>query len=433
MQNNSAIVDEPTFESPLISAVSRYHVDDLDMPIKRKTSTRHIQPARRVALAFPGLFAHFHTVARGIMAYARENVNWTFTTSGEAHDLPLRAMKRWSGDGIICIPKCDQDAKFARELKIPAVTFLGYMENPGIPRVMMNQAAIGKLAAEHLLSRGYKHFAFYGVEEAYYSSVRESEFTSVLAGEQFSVSRYVSPSVRGDSLHPWDDEIDNLCRWIRTLPSPVGIFATSDSRARMIADACRIVKREVPKDVGIVGVDNDLLECELGSPKLTSIQCDWWQVGFRTAKLLHAIMNGATPPAADQLISPTGIVQRESTDVTIVDHPAVAKAVDYVQRNLTGCFGVKAMVAEAGVSRRHLEHSFIRAIRRTPAEYLAQARVNRAKELLQKTHLPLGQISRECGFSDIRQFRRVFSRLEKITPGQYRKLENKNGSDRSRM
>jgi LacI family transcriptional regulator len=305
------------------------------------------------------------------------------------------------------------------------------MENPGIPRIMMDQAAIGRLAAEHLLSRGYKSFAFYGVEEAYYSTARESAFTAALARDGFSVSRYISPSVRGDSHHPWDDGIDNLCRWISTLPSPVGIFATSDSRARMIADACRIVKREVPKDVGIIGVDNDLLECELGSPKLTSIQCDWWQVGYRTAKLLHSLMNGASPPAHDQLIPPTGIVQRESTDVTIVDHPAVARAVDYVQRNLTGCFGVKAMVAEAGVSRRYLEHSFLRSIRRTPAEYLAQARVNRAKDLLQKTHLPLGQISRECGFSDIRQFRRVFNRMEKMTPGQYRKIENKDGSDRS--
>jgi LacI family transcriptional regulator len=297
---------------------------------------------------------------------------------------------------------------------------------------MMDQVAIGRLAAEHLLSRGYKNFAFYGAEEAYYSSARESEFAAVLARDQFSVNRYAPPGIRGDS-RPWDDEMDNLCRWISTLPSPVGIFATSDSRARRIADACRIVRREVPRDVGIVGVDNDLLECELGSPKLTSIQCDWWQVGFRTAKLLDAIMNGITPSNVDQLIAPTGVVQRESTDVTIVDHPAVAKAVEYVQRNLTGCFGVKAMVAEAGVSRRYLEHSFIRAIRRTPAEYLAHARVSRAKELLQTTHLPLGQISRECGFSDIRQFRRVFSRLENMTPGQYRKLESRRGSDRTRM
>jgi LacI family transcriptional regulator len=383
-------------------------------------------------LVFPGLFAHFHTVARGIMAYAREHGNWTFTTSGEAHDLPLRAMKRWSGDGIICIPKTEQEVRFARDLGIPAVTFVGFMENPGIPRVMMDQAAIGRLAADHLLSRGYKNFAFCGVEEAYYSSVREANFAAALARDQFSVNRYVSPGVRGDA-RPWDDEIDNLCRWISTLPSPVGIFATSDSRARRIADACRIVRREVPRDVGIVGVDNDLLECELGSPTLSSVQCDWWQVGFRTAKLLDTIMNGMPPSNLDQLIPPTGIAQRESTDVTIVDHPAVAKAVEYVQRNLTDCFGVKAMVAEAGVSRRYLEHSFIRSIRRTPAEYLAQARVNRAKELLQTTHLPLGQISRACGFSDIRQFRRVFGRLEKITPGQYRKLENRRGSDRTHM
>ena len=38
----------------------------------------------------------------------------------------------------------ESDAVVARRLKIPVVTFVGLVQNPGVPRVMVDQAAIGR-------------------------------------------------------------------------------------------------------------------------------------------------------------------------------------------------------------------------------------------------------------------------------------------------
>jgi LacI family transcriptional regulator len=375
---------------------------------------------RRVALAFPTRLAHLHSIVRGVVSYAQDHGNWVFTTSGEAHDLSVRTLKNWGGDGIIAALDNEADAKEARRCKLPIVTFVGVVRKPRIPRVMMDQMAIGRLAAEHLVTRGFRKFAFYGIADTGYSLDREDAFAKQLAARDFTVDHYLSPSTF-DPKHRWDDEMDALCRWIKKLPMPVGIFAVNDGRSRMLADACKLASRRVPEEIGIIGVDNSQIDCEFGSPRLTTIACDWRLVGFETARLLDHLMHGGSRPETDQLIPPSGVIPRESTDVTIVDHPAVARAVAYTREHLGGCFGVKALVAAARVSRRHLETSFLRSLGRTPSTYLAEMRVEKAKGLLAQQTLTLSRIARECGFSDLRQFRRVFTRLERVSPMSFRK------------
>ena len=383
-------------------------------PQKRDESAR-----RRVALAFPIRLAHLHTIVRGMADYAQQHGNWIFTTSGEAHDLPIKSLKRWQGDGILASFGTDEEAAAARRMKIPVVTFVGVVKNPGIPRVMMDQAAIGRLAAEHLMVRGFRQFAFYGIEHAGYSLIREAAFSERLVSKGFSVDRCVSPNML-EHKKLWDDEIDELAKWLKTLPLPIGIFAVSDVRARMLADACSMIGRKIPQEIGIIGVDNSQMDCEFGSPQLTSIECDWWRVGYKAAELLDSLMNGQPPPAQDLLIQPTGIIARESTAVTIIEHPAVAKAVEYAKANLNESFGVKALVTAAGVSRRYLETAFLSSLHRTPADFLAEMRVERAKEMLATRTFTLSRVAQECGFSDLRQFRRVFTRVEKMSPRAFK-------------
>src|SRR4051812_20193948 len=106
---------------------------------------RHVRkPARHVALAFPTHFAHLPAVVAGIADYARAHGNWVFTTSGESFNLPLRVLSKWRGDGVIAILQNTADAAAARRLQIPVVTFVGLVKNPGVPRVMVDQEAIGR-------------------------------------------------------------------------------------------------------------------------------------------------------------------------------------------------------------------------------------------------------------------------------------------------
>lgn len=387
------------------------------MPASSKTSTRLKKPAHRVALAFPTRSAHFAAIVQGIADYARQHGNWAFTTGGESFELPLAALRRWQGEGVIAALDSTADAAAARRLRVPVVNFVSVVPSPGIPKVLVDHAAVGAMAANHLLERGFRQFAFYGFHDLLYSTRRHEAFARRLAERGFTVTHYLSPSTV-DRHKPWEDELVALARWIGRLPVPLGIFAANDTRARLVIDACRLAGREVPREIGVIGVDNFQIACEFGSPTLSSIACDWTKVGFDAAALLDRLMRGRKPPATDRLIPPVGVVPRESTNVLIIGNPLVARAVAYARDNLSRPFGAKTLAQVAGVSRRTLELGFAQALGASPAEFLLKLRVDRALEQL-SSESTLTRIAKECGFSDLRQFRRALLRFTGATPRQH--------------
>lgn len=53
-------------------------------------------------------------------------------------------------------------------------------------------------------------------------------------------------------------------------------------------------------------------------------------------------------------------------------------------------------------------------------EYLNRVRVNRAKQLLADTRLPIGEIADKVGINNRTTFLRIFKRTEGVTPQSYR-------------
>jgi LacI family transcriptional regulator len=305
----------------------------------------------------------------------------------------------------------------AQRLKYPLVTCMGMHRDE--PRVMVDQNAIGRLAADHLFVRGYRNFGFYGLENAAYSHDRQVAFARALAELGFTVHTHIYSPEPGNRQKTWNDEVDDLSKWISALPTPIGLFAANDQRARILADACSKAGKPVPNEVGIIGTDNEEIACEFGSPTLTSIACDWHAVGMETAALLDRRMDGAAPLTKDKLIPPIGIVARESTSAVVTSDPLVATAIAFANRHAGEAFGVEALVAAAGVSRRRLENAFQKSLGCSPMTFLARQRIERAKSLLQRKKLSLTRIAEQCGFTDLRHFRRTFRRLTQMTPRQY--------------
>ncbi len=74
----------------------------------------------------------------------------------------------------------------------------------------------------------------------------------------------------------------------------------------------------------------------------------------------------------------------------------------------------------AGMSTFHFAREFKRATNSTPHQYLMKLRVDRAKELLSKSEMPLVEVGHEAGFSHQSHFTRLFRRLTGTTPQSYR-------------
>jgi AraC family transcriptional regulator len=113
--------------------------------------------------------------------------------------------------------------------------------------------------------------------------------------------------------------------------------------------------------------------------------------------------------------------------VTPVSKGGLAKwqerqAKDMLLADLTGSAPLASIAEACGLSPSHFARAFRNSTGMPPHAWLNQARVERAKLLLQRRHgQSLSDISIECGFVDQSHLTRVFSRQVGVTPGVWRK------------
>ena len=326
---------------------------------------------RRVALAFPVTVSWTAILADGIADYARQHGGWDLTTSpptfSEAEELALTTynLRGWPGNGIIAIISSAAESRIARCLGTPVVCIGGNLGQCGLPRVTVDQYAVGRLAAEHLLSLGLRHLAYYGLRGPWYSQERQRGFLDQ-ARTAGTTCQVFESSPNTDPRATWERRRASLGRWLKSLRPPVGIFAVHDYRARVIADECIRLGLDVPHDVAVLGVGNDLTACEFCQPMLSSVSRSPWQVGYEAAKLLDRLMSGDTIVQHDIFIPPDGVVTRRSTDTITVDDPHVSAAVHFMRDHLNDAFGIEQVMKHVPISRRRLHEQFQRLLNRTP-------------------------------------------------------------------
>jgi AraC family transcriptional regulator len=76
---------------------------------------------------------------------------------------------------------------------------------------------------------------------------------------------------------------------------------------------------------------------------------------------------------------------------------------------------------EVGMSYCHFSRAFKRSMGITPSNYIAERRIERAKQLMQETDLPISEIALRSGFSSQSHFTTSFHRLARVTPRSFRK------------
>lgn len=106
-----------------------------------------------------------------------------------------------------------------------------------------------------------------------------------------------------------------------------------------------------------------------------------------------------------------------------LDHGDVA--VLGVQRWLQAEGGAEAsltdMATRAGLGERTFLRRFRAATGLKPTEYCQQLRVSKAREMLEFTRQSIDQVAWQMGYRDSGAFRKVFTRLVGLSPGDYRR------------
>ncbi|MFA7004811.1 MAG: DNA-binding transcriptional regulator [Verrucomicrobiia bacterium] len=387
--------------------------------LRQRRAGRRAQPL--VALAFPPAVSHFVRVLKGVLSYARRYTRWQCIISENEHS-HFDDLAGWNGDGIIGLVVGAKDLAMARSFTCPVVNISGALADAGLPRVRPDYFAAGKLAAEHLLDRRFRCFAFHGIRDYFYSMQHKAGFLERLRTLGLPVSVFET-ALGNRQRRPWQARREELERWLRRLQPPVGLYCVRDECAVTVVEACRRVGLRVPQDVAIIGYDNNDTICELCDPPLTSITPRDEEVGFEAARLLDGLMSGRVKPAAQEIVVPVGtVVLRNSTDTVSVEHPALRKAVEFMHQHYARGIDVKEVAAHCGRSRRWLELQAHSALPGTLRNYLNGLRLRKAKSLLATgSDLLLKDMARVCGFSSVKQMVAVFRRLEPASLKMLRK------------
>jgi transcriptional regulator GlxA family with amidase domain len=81
---------------------------------------------------------------------------------------------------------------------------------------------------------------------------------------------------------------------------------------------------------------------------------------------------------------------------------------------------IAALAARACMSPRNFARAFRREVGTTPAAYVADLRVERARAELESGDRPIEDVARRCGFGTVETLRRTFHRRLRVAPADYR-------------
>lgn len=357
-------------------------------------------------------------IIRGVAAFANRHGPWHLTVEADGERKPLPS--GWKGHGIIARVSTPMVAQALLKTRAPVVNVSGIMlegRAVRIPRVANDLRASGELAASHLLDRGFRHFAYVGLENTAYVAEHRNSFTAALDRAGFACDTYALGEGLETSGRP-----GRLLEWLTSLPKPVGVVTWANAQGRAVIDACRHAGLLVPEDVAVLSGDDDELLCETCLPRLSAIAVAAEQIGERAAELLQLMIDRRPLPPAPIAVSPIGIVTRQSTDTLAIDHPDLVQAVGFIREHATEHIHVEDVLKAVPISRRSLERAFQEVLGRSPADEIRRVRIERAKHLLATTDMPIPKVARASGFGNGGYLATVFKQVTGMTPLKYRSL-----------
>ncbi|MDB1124478.1 XylR family transcriptional regulator [Vibrio algarum] len=329
----------------------------------------------------------------------------------------------WRGDGIIADFDNPEVVKRLEGTDIPVVGVGGSYEEesqyPDIPYVATDNNALVELAFQHLREKGLESFAFYGIPSNSWKSwahEREVSFKKLVEREGYSGSIY-----RGNETSPetWQYDMNRLADWLQRLPTPIGIIAVTDSRARHLLQVCEQLNIMVPDKVSVIGIDNEELARYLTRVSLSSVGQGCKEMGYRSAKMLHKLLlardNEIPPNQALRkprlLIPPTKVYERQSTDYQALKDSYVIQAMHYIRHNACKGIKVEQVLGYVGISRSNMEARFREERGHSIHQEIHNSKLKRACNLLASTTLPILEISELCGYPSLQYMYTVFKKI----------------------
>ncbi len=373
--------------------------------------------------------AYGRGICRGVADFADHREDWLILP----HERPeLNELPEWLEksriDGIIAYIPNRKLYRRISGLGVPAVDVHGRCRTPLIPVIESDAQAIASLAVQFFLKSGFQHLAYCGYPSVFFSDQREEAFRAQAAKLDRTAYVYAPSSDNrlGEDLYQFEKGTATpeagLGGWLQSLPKPVAILAGNDIRGQQVINACREAEIKVPEEAAVLGVDNDELICRLCRPTLSTIEPDVEKIGHLAGELMAAQLAGK-PVGGSYQVPPRRVMERQSTDMVVADHPVVVNAARLIRDHDCAELSVDQICEAVGRSRSTLDKLFQVHLGRSVAGEMTRIRLQRSQGLLSDSDWPLAEIARRCGFSSATYFCRFFKRITGQTPDAYRQAQ----------
>ena len=355
----------------------------------------------------------------GIFRYSSVSANWDIVLARQTDDVTEtlhelceggfagvisntmnQDMHEAVGDSNTCHVRIDRDEAAGGENR-----------NLRVGNVRSDDLRAGREGARHLLSLGeMRTYGYIPAQDpgARWTRLREEGMRTTLA------ERGLEPVV----FNPAECSLEE---WLDTLPKPAAVMAASDDIASRALVLCHKLKIAVPRQIVLIGHDNDALICDNCRPRLSSVQIGHEEEGFAAAQMLSRMMRRPDRPVRDVLIAPKGVVVRETTRPVSPAARMIDRALVYIRDNAASGIGVDDVARHLNVSRRLLYLRFGELLGKSVLDVIAERRIELLKARLSASREAIAAVSLACGFKTANHAKRAFRAATGLTMRDWRR------------
>jgi LacI family transcriptional regulator len=376
------------------------------------------QPKKRIAVIGAPVLASQSIFNAALIHYAEQH-RWKFVFSTEVSVQTLRFLRKLNCDGALIRVLSPAIAREAKKLSFPLVNFSSWLANPQVPTVRCDNAMMGRLAAEHLLQKGFRRFGVVLSKGGWFTHPRHQSFLETVGRAGFGAN---ASTFQLHSHPAGAEDFQRFREWVRGLPAPVGLFLTNDDPdAPALMEACRAAGKKIPQDAAVITSHGHPEICQACHPPLTYVDQNEEGVALEAAKFLDRLMSGEANAAQTIIVPSGGVVPLGSTNTLAIEDREVAQAVEFIRAHIAEPINIKDVAHHFAIARRTLERRFRSALGISLHDFQTCERIERAKDLLRATPpLTLSEVARRCGFTSAARLNLVFHRVAGLTPALWR-------------
>lgn len=364
-----------------------------------------------VAIAYDLNFRHAAEIFSGVSHFIQKRgLNWQLLPLNfgfEAKLMELAASGRLSG--AIGTFVSDEWIRGLHSHDVAAVNLFNFSKIESVPTICLDDEAIGRTAAEHLLEQGAKSLSFIAQDEAYFNQRRRIAFVETCPSDSyFRISPMASRRTQAGGL--------------KELPTPVGVLCSSDRIARELCNEASQLGMKVGKDLLLIGIGNEPAESTFAGIGLSSFNIPAEQIGYRAANKMDVLLTtaGTNPEQHSAEKTVAKLISRESTLASPKARLAERATAAIKESIAESHFDIAFLCRYLGVSRRALELATRQQLDKSPYQMLSEKRLENAKTLLLETNQTITKVGEESGYPEPHHFSAWFKQQTGMSPKNYR-------------